>query len=52
MRGLKMLLAIMQGKAVVIVKSGSNKADIAVGKQVSKQFALGSMVGAVKALML
>jgi len=52
MRGLKMLFAIVQGKAVVIIKSGANTADVAVGKQISRQFALGSMAGVVRALML
>lgn len=46
------LIAIIQGKAVVLVKRGEHKADVVVGKNVNKQFAINSMVGAVKAMLL
>jgi hypothetical protein len=46
------LVAILQGKAIVLVKRDDNKADVLLGKEVNKQFAINSMVGAVKALML
>ena len=46
------LVAILQGKAIVLVKRDDNKADVLLGKEVNKQFAISSMVGAVKALML
>ena len=39
-------------KAVVLVKRGERKADVVVGKNVNKQFAINSMVGAVKAMLL
>ena len=41
MKCVRTLVAIMQGKAVVLV-----------GKNVNKQFAINSMVGAVKAMLL
>lgn len=52
MNGLKVLLAILQGKAIVLVKREEHKADVLVGKSVNRQFAINSMVGAVKALLL
>lgn len=52
MRSLRALLAIVQGRALVITPREDKKADVIVGKHVSKQFAIGSLVGAVKALML
>lgn len=52
MRNIKALLAVIQGKALVITPKDSKRADVMVGKNVSKQFAIGSLVGAVKALML
>lgn len=52
MKNLRMLWAVMQGKAVVIIKRDANTADVVVGCNVSKRFALGSVVGVVKALML
>lgn len=51
MRGIKVLLAILQGKAIVLVKREEHKADVLVGKGVNRQFAINSMVGAVKALL-
>ena len=52
MRGFKTLVAILRGRAVVLVKRDEHKADVLVGKGINKQFAINSMVGAVKALML
>ena len=52
MRGFKTLVAILRGRAVVLVKRDEHKADVLVGKGINKQFAISSMVGAVKALML
>ena len=45
------LLAIMSGRAIVLVRRDERKADVLVGKDVSRQFAISSMVGAVKALL-
>ena len=52
MTGIKTLISILQGNAIVLVKKDENKADVLLGKSVNKQFAINSMVGAVKALML
>lgn len=52
MRVMKMLLAILQGKAIVLVKRDEHEADVVIGKSLNKQFAIRSMAGAVKALML
>lgn len=52
MRTVKTLLSILQGEAIVLVKRDEHKADVLVGKNVNKQFAISSMVGAVKALMV
>lgn len=49
---LRALLAILKGEAVVLTKKSEHKADVLVGKNVDKRFAINSMVGAVKALML
>ena len=49
---IKTLIAILQGRAIVLVKRDEHKADVLVGKEVNKQFAINSMVGAVKALLL
>lgn len=51
MRSVRMLLAILQGRAIVLVKQGEHEADVMVGKSLNKQYAINSMVGAVKALM-
>ena len=51
MSSLRTLLAILKGEAVLTKKS-EHKADVLVGKNVDKRFAINSMVGAVKALML
>ena len=55
MSSLRTLLAILKGEAggaVVLIKKSEHKADVLVGKNVDKRFAINSMVGAVKALML
>lgn len=52
MSSLRTLLAILKGEAVVLTKKSEHKADVLVGKNVDKRFAINSMVGAVKALML
>lgn len=52
MSSLRTLLAILKGEAVVLIKKREHKADVLVGKNVDKRFAINSMVGAVKALML
>lgn len=52
MSSLRALLAILKGEAVVFIKKSEHKADVLVGKNVGKRFAINSMVGAVKALML
>ncbi len=52
MKSIKTLLAILRGEAVVLIKTDEHKADVVVGKFVDKRFAINSMVGAVKAMML
>ena len=52
MRGIKTLVAVLQGRAIVLVKRDEREAEVTVGKRVNKQFAINSMVGAVKAMML
>ena len=52
MRGVKTLVAILRGRAIVLVKRDEHRAEVLVGKEVNKQFAINSMVGAVKAMML
>lgn len=52
MRNVKILLALLRGEAVVLIKRDEHKADVVVGKFVDKRFAINSMVGAVKAMML
>ncbi len=52
MKSVKTLLAVLKGEAVVLIKKDEHKADVVVGKSVDKRFAINSMVGAVKALML
>lgn len=51
MRALKTLVAIVTGKAIVLVQRDDRKADVLVGRDITRQFALSSMVGAVKAMM-
>lgn len=50
MRVINMLLAIVRGRAIVLVRH-DKQADVMIGKNISKQFAVNSMVGAVKTLM-
>lgn len=52
MRSVKTLLAILRGEAVVLIKKDGRNADVVVGRFVDKRFAINSMVGAVKAMML
>ena len=52
MRYAKALLSILQGRAIVIQQCDDKRADVLVGKEIDKQFAINSMVGAVKTLML
>jgi hypothetical protein len=52
MSKVKTLVAILQGRAIVLIKRDEHKADVMVGKWVNKQFAINSMVGAVKAMLL
>lgn len=52
MKSLKTLLAVITGRAVVISKRDDSNADVSIGKELSKQFVVNSMVGAVKHLML
>lgn len=51
MRAINTILAIIKGKAIVLVQRDERKADVLVGREITKQFALSSMVEAVKALM-
>lgn len=52
MKGIKTLVAILRGEAVVLIRRNEHKADVLVGKGIDKRFAINSMVGAVKAMML
>lgn len=52
MKSIKTLLAILRGEAVVLIKTDEHNADVVVGKFVDRRFAINSMVGAVKAMML
>lgn len=49
---IKTLIAMLQGKAIVLIKNTENKADVIVGNNLSRQFAINSMVGAVNAIRL
>lgn len=51
MRVINTLLAIVSGRAIVLVRRDEHKADVLMGRDVSRQFAISGMVGAVKALM-
>ena len=51
-RGVRTLVAILPGNAIVLVKRDEYRADVLVGKGVNKRFAINSMVGAVKAMLL
>lgn len=52
MRGLRTLIAVITGNAVVISKRDDLKADVSIGRSLNKQFVVNSMIGAVKTLML
>lgn len=52
MVGLKILKALVTGNAVIITKKDESKADVTIGKCLSKQFVINSMIGTVKSLML
>ena len=52
MRTARTLLAILKGEAVVLIKKDERNADVVVGRSVNKHFAISSMVGAIKAMML
>ena len=52
MRGIKTLLALIMGKAVVITQTDIDRADVVIGKSLTKQFVMSSLAGACKALML
>lgn len=52
MVGIKTILALIRGKAVVVIQRDNNKADVVIGKSLTRQFAVSSLAGAVKALML
>lgn len=52
MRGVKTILALIKGKAVIITQREDDKADVRIGKGLSKQFVVSSLAGAVKHLML
>lgn len=52
MRTVRTLLAVLRGEAVVLIKKDECNADVVVGRVVNKRFAINSMVGAIKAMML
>lgn len=52
MVGIKTLVALINGKAVVVIQRDNHKADVVIGKSLTRQYALSSLAGAVKALML
>jgi hypothetical protein len=52
MQRARTILAVLRGEAVVILKKDGRNADVVVGRLVNKRFAINSMVGAVKAMML
>jgi hypothetical protein len=49
---IKTLLAILKGNAVVLIRKDDKNADVVLGRAINKRYAINSMVGAVKALML
>ena len=51
MRTIKSILSILQGNAVVIIKDNIHNASLIVGKNITKNYAVNSMVGAVKSLL-
>ena len=52
MKTAKALLAILRGEAVVLIRKDDRNADVVVGRNIHKRFAINSMVGALKAMML
>ena len=50
MRGLKTLVALITGKAIVITQADNNRADVVIGKSLTKQFVMSSLVGVCRAL--
>ena len=51
MRGVRTLLAILRGEAVVLIKKDERNADVIVGRFIDKRFAINSMVGALRAML-
>ena len=49
---LRTLIALLRGEAVVLIKKDEHNADVIVGRLVNKRFAIRSMAGAIKAMML
>lgn len=49
---IKTLLAILRGNAVVLIKRDEKNADVVLGRAINKRYAINSMVGALRALML
>lgn len=52
MRTVRTMIAVLRGEAVVLIKKDECNADVVVGKLINKRFAINSMVGAIKAMML
>lgn len=52
MKFIRTLLAILKGEAVVLIKKDERNADVVVGRLINKRFAINSMAGAIKAMML
>lgn len=52
LRTVRTLLAVLRGEAVVLIKKDERSADVVVGRLVNKRFAINSMAGAIKAMML
>ncbi len=52
MRMIGILVAIMKGDAVVVIREDdTNVAKVTVGKNITRQFAMKSMAGAISQLM-
>lgn len=53
-RRVNVLLALVKGKAIVIAQNpeGENRADVLVGKNISKRYAVSSLVITLKAMAL
>ena len=52
MRSIRTLLAVLRGKAVVLIKQDERSADVVIGRFIDKRFAVSSMVGALRSMML